>query len=366
MPYIFRQGNVSSGWKLGFILIVSGQEYQFNKEDVSYDLVRIGTKFNDRNEAYRVDDPLDIDVSFEALMAKLEGLIRDCFNVFAKTLYNMEFRGFPRVQGQERSVLKCLIHPFGPKVAQRHKELDLWVQNALNVFEVPTQKKEPHALALKSSHSVTSVIKDFESFVKKQEYYVCEVLGDFLQGAGTLISGDGLILTCAHVLMGSEIKVRFNAGDLKGTYSCEIVFIDEINDAALIKAINLRSDRWATVQLDKAATKGEEIVAIGNPILLDAGKSVRGVSVGGVSVGIVSNPAVKSFGSTRMIGDITIASGSSGGPIFSRKTGELIGVVTAVGSAGISYAKEVASSGYFCLAVPSNKLSQWLGIKYEN
>jgi ABC-type proline/glycine betaine transport system ATPase subunit len=99
-------------------------------------------------------------------------------------------------------------------------------------------------------------------------------------------------------------------------------------------------------------------VALGNPALPD-GTTVQNA----VSEGIVSNPKTDYASSFRLVADIAIASGSSGGPIISKETGEIVGVVVAVAAPRLSR-DGVSSSGYFCLAAPADMLHEWLGLEY--
>jgi hypothetical protein len=62
-----------------------------------------------------------------------------------------------------------------------------------------------------------------------------------------------------------------------------------------------------------------------------------------------------------LVADITIASGSSGGPLVSRRTGKIVGVVTVVTP---SVSKDFATSGYWAVAAPSSELVKWLGVAY--
>jgi S1-C subfamily serine protease len=112
--------------------------------------------------------------------------------------------------------------------------------------------------------------------------------------------------------------------------------------------------------LDAPPRPGEPIVAIGNPEL-----EIGGTNIGGISAGIVSNPSVELFNSSYLAADITVSSGSSGGPLFSLSDGAVIGVIQAVGtSPGLkSETKEVSSSGYTCLAASGDRLREWLGLR---
>jgi S1-C subfamily serine protease len=62
-----------------------------------------------------------------------------------------------------------------------------------------------------------------------------------------------------------------------------------------------------------------------------------------------------------LVADLTVASGTSGGPLSSTKTGEIVGVVSQVISASIK--KDYAASGYWCKAFPAARLTEALGLK---
>jgi Trypsin-like peptidase domain len=131
--------------------------------------------------------------------------------------------------------------------------------------------------------------------------------------------------------------------------------MNEKADVALLRAKDLRSDVWANIRLG-AAKKGEAIVAIGHPSL-----PTGDVNTAAVTQGLVSNPEVRVAGRSTLVADVSIASGSSGCPLISLETGEVVAVVQAVCSPGIK--GEVASSGYTCLAGPAQRLMEWLGIR---
>jgi S1-C subfamily serine protease len=92
---------------------------------------------------------------------------------------------------------------------------------------------------------------------------------------------------------------------------------------------------------------------------------VGGVNLGGVSRGIVSSPSVERGKDRYLTADISIASGSSGGPLFSLKDGCLVGVVQAVATAPGFPRNEnqVAATGFLCLAAGAQSLREWLGLE---
>lgn len=181
-------------------------------------------------------------------------------------------------------------------------------------------------------------------------------------GTGALI-GAGLVLTCAHVLTASELQVSFARGPWQGNYDAEVVFVNAQRDVALLRARGLSNDRWVNLRLGSQATAGEPILAIGNPSM-----DVGGTNLGGVASGIVSNPMLERNDTHYLSADVSVASGSSGGPLFSLKDGALVGVVQLVAtSPGLGKDEaSISSTGYLALAAPASLLGKWLGLKAES
>jgi serine protease Do len=175
-------------------------------------------------------------------------------------------------------------------------------------------------------------------------------------GSAALISGDGLLLTAAHVLQ-SEVEVVFPKDATATRYRADIVFVNEARDVALLRAVGHRSSTWFEVALSDDIKAGEPVVAIGNPSI-----GAAGTAVNAISRGIVAKPYEASGGLDGIVADIAVASGSSGGPLVSARTGKLVGVVTAVVSPKIS--QDFATSGYWAIAAPSTELNGWLGLDY--
>ena len=101
--------------------------------------------------------------------------------------------------------------------------------------------------------------------------------------------------------------------------------------------------------------------AMGNPAIRDAGTAITAVSKGIVAKAYETDGQGRLKG---MVADITVASGSSGGPLISQRSGKVVGVVTAVVAPTIS--KDFATSGYWAVAAPSTELKKWLGITYPD
>lgn len=142
-------------------------------------------------------------------------------------------------------------------------------------------------------------------------------------GSGFVVSSDGLILTNAHVIDGSD-KVEVTLKDGR-TYEGEVMGTDSFTDVAVIK-IEAEDLLAVTFADSDQIQPGEWAIAIGNPLGLDNTVTTGIVSATGRSgsqVGVADKRV--SFIQT----DAAINPGNSGGPLLNAK-GEVIGINTAI------------------------------------
>ena len=143
-------------------------------------------------------------------------------------------------------------------------------------------------------------------------------------GSGIIISQDGYILTCAHVVSGAtSVKVQLNGSD--ESYDATVVGADSTSDIAVLKIEATGLTPAVIGDSDKLAV-GETTVAVGNPL---------GTLSNTVTQGIVSalnrQVTVENNDMTLIQTDTSISPGNSGGGLFNAN-GELIGVVNAKSS----------------------------------
>ncbi len=141
-------------------------------------------------------------------------------------------------------------------------------------------------------------------------------------GSGVIISEDGYILTCAHVVSGAtNIIVTVGEED----YIASVVGSDDETDIAVIK-IEATGLTAAVLGDSDALAVGEKILAVGNPL---------GVLGGSVTEGIVSALnrviVVEDYEMTLIQMDASVSPGNSGGGLFNM-AGELVGIVNAKSS----------------------------------
>jgi S1-C subfamily serine protease len=143
------------------------------------------------------------------------------------------------------------------------------------------------------------------------------------QGSGIVISGDGYVVTNAHVVQGRTgvLNVRLAGGD---ELKAEVVGEDRASDLAV-----LRVSAWNLPSLALDETRrlrvGQLVLAIGNPLRFE-----RSVSLGVVSAieRSLPGPGRRPFEGLVQT-DAAINPGNSGGPLLDAR-GSVVGINTAV------------------------------------
>ena len=145
-------------------------------------------------------------------------------------------------------------------------------------------------------------------------------------GSGVIISSDGYILTCAHVVDGaSNITVTINDKD----YTATLVGEDTTSDIAVIK-IDADGLTPATVGNSDSLKVGQSVMAVGNPL-----GELGGTVTGGMISALNRSVTIQGANSTNTMSliqmDASVSPGNSGGGLFNMN-GELIGLVNAKSS----------------------------------
>jgi S1-C subfamily serine protease len=362
LPYTFRDGTVRHGWSLSGVVVAGSGQSRFTIEEVDSAFVRFGTRADDRETRYRRDENLRMPVGSERLVVQLVKAADRVTEQMAQATIGLQVEVRSELSATERQLLGIMLHPFLSSSQVQVASGGEWAEQSLRRVALPALV-EPSVPATRVSvpprHMIGGTPEQVSSF-----YGPCVALifgGKGAIGSGALISPDGLILTAAHVLVSDSIEVSFPAVSREKRYKAEVVFVNDAHDVALIRVPGYRSDRWFEVATSESAQQGEAVFAMGNPAIRDLGTAVTAVSKG-----IVAKP-YEADGEGRLKGlvaDITVASGSSGGPLISQRSGKVVGVVVAVVAPTMS--KDFAASGYWAVAAPSSELRKWLGITYRD
>ena len=146
-------------------------------------------------------------------------------------------------------------------------------------------------------------------------------------GSGVILTQDGYIATCAHVVaQANTIKVTLNNDE---TYDAKLIGADSSNDIAIIK-IEATGLTAAELGESDMLTVGEDVIAIGNPL-----GELRGSATHGMISATSRTITVEGQEMTLIQTDAAINEGNSGGGLFNA-AGQLIGIVNAkVSSSGV-------------------------------
>jgi serine protease Do len=169
---------------------------------------------------------------------------------------------------------------------------------------------------LKSLSEATS------SLIKETSKSVVAVKAQMSRGTGVVISADGYIVTCNHVLGGcSAIKV----GQGEKTFNAKIVGTDPYNDIALLKAEKGEFTPVIFGDSEKLSV-GQYILALANPFNRSQPTATSGMvtSVNSTIRGWRGATAMENVIAT----DAQLNPGFSGGPLID-VNGQLIGINTA-------------------------------------
>ncbi|HSW63211.1 MAG TPA: Do family serine endopeptidase [Dissulfurispiraceae bacterium] len=152
-------------------------------------------------------------------------------------------------------------------------------------------------------------------------------------GSGVIVSSDGYIITCNHVIESAEDIIVKTADNKE--YKGQVIGTDAKTDVAIIK-IDGKNLPAATFGDSDKLRSGEIVLAIGNPFSLN-----HTVTMGIVSALKRSGMGITEYEDFIQI-DAAINPGNSGGALLNTK-GELIGINNAIfstsgGSLGIGFA----------------------------
>lgn len=139
-------------------------------------------------------------------------------------------------------------------------------------------------------------------------------------GSGVILTADGYIATCAHVVENAK-KITVTLND-DTSYEATTVGVDSRNDLAIIK-IEANDLIPATLGDSEMLTVGEDVIAIGNPL-----GELRGTATSGIISAVRRTIEVEGVEMELVQTDAAISPGNSGGGLFNA-SGKLIGIVNA-------------------------------------
>lgn len=133
-------------------------------------------------------------------------------------------------------------------------------------------------------------------------------------GSGSIITGDGVILTCDHLFQHQLDDRQITVKDANGRrYKAMLLDEDKNKDLATVKIFPLHS--LSLFKLGGKLHRGQRVLSFGSPLGYE----------NTVSFGYVENVAAKDENRARTMHSASINPGNSGGPLVD-ETGNLVGV----------------------------------------
>ncbi|MEG1525356.1 MAG: trypsin-like peptidase domain-containing protein [Clostridia bacterium] len=163
-------------------------------------------------------------------------------------------------------------------------------------------------------------------------------------GSGILLTSDGYIVTCKHVVDGAETITVILNDDTE--HKATLIGSDVRYDLAVIK-IEATGLTPATLGDSDMLTVGEDVIAIGNPL-----GELRGTATDGIISALGREVTVENTNMTLVQTNAAISPGNSGGGLFNA-SGSLIGIVNAKASS--------SNSEGLGFAIPVNSVKQVIG-----
>ncbi|HEX7446441.1 MAG TPA: trypsin-like peptidase domain-containing protein, partial [Pirellulales bacterium] len=160
-------------------------------------------------------------------------------------------------------------------------------------------------------------------------------------GSGFVLSADGYVMTCAHVVEGST-KIEVVVGGQ--TYPAQVVVFDKTHDLAVVRAVAANLPVLPLADSDKVEV-AQEVRTVGFPLSTVLGDSVK-VTRGAIAGRVEGRKVFQIDGS--------INPGNSGGPVVN-EMGQVVGVASSKLASD-----EIDGVGF---AVPSNAVQTLLRAK---
>jgi len=153
-------------------------------------------------------------------------------------------------------------------------------------------------------------------------------------GTGFLVSNNGYIATCYHVIEGAtDIKIKGVNNDFNKKYNARVIATDKTNDLAILKIdCKLESSLKYSIKWN-VSDVGQEVFTLGYPLKTTMGEEIK------LTNGIISSKSGFQGDITTYQITVPVQPGNSGGPLFD-KNGYVIGVINAKhnGAENVGYA----------------------------
>ncbi|MDD4773548.1 MAG: trypsin-like peptidase domain-containing protein [Eubacteriales bacterium] len=233
---------------------------------------------------------------------------------FGGTLLADRYTGNP-AGTQTENTAKTPADNAGTKV----RDEAVIVQSAAPISK--SEKIESNAIAAVAAAAADSVVEISTETMVTSSFYGQYITGG--AGSGVIITENGYIITCAHVIAGaSNVTVKLTDGM---EYPATVIGSDALTDIAIVK-IEASGLPFATIGDSAGLVVGEDAVAIGNPL-----GELGGTVTNGIISALDREVEIDGQSYNLLQTNAAINPGNSGGGLFNLNA-ELIGIVNAKSS----------------------------------
>jgi len=233
------------------------------------------------------------------------------------------FRVWDQTPGTTNEAQSIRVKEDNQPIVNKQKSIKTTTENKINTpspINSPISNPTPLTKTEISSNSPIATILDSALpavgmvLVKTSENKISS-------GSGFMVTNDGLFVTNCHVIEDwEEIAVKLNNSEK--IYLVDAVNCDTKKDLAVLRFRETGNYPILDLEENFTANLGDDVVILGYPLGTKLGVEVT------LSTGIIS--------STRNISNVSMVQtnaainhGNSGGPMISRRSGKVIGIVTA-------------------------------------
>jgi serine protease Do len=173
--------------------------------------------------------------------------------------------------------------------------------------------------------------KDLKTIIHENQKKVVQLevegINGSTTGSGFLYNDKGDIVTNAHVVAGAD-NIVVKTTDAK-KFQGSVIGIGETIDIAVVRVSDLAEQVPVEVAKDRKAEIGDEVIALGSPL------GYQNTVTTGIISGLDRDLNIEPYHYENLYQtSAPITNGNSGGPLLDRKTGELIGINSAVADSG--------------------------------
>lgn len=233
------------------------------------------------------------------------------------------FRVWDQTPGTINEAQSIRVKEDNQPIVGKQKSIKTTTENKINTLSpINSPISNPTPLAKTEINSNSPIATILESALPAVGMVLVKTSANKISsGSGFMITNDGLFVTNCHVIEDwEEIAVKLNNSEK--IYLVDAVNCDTKKDLAVLRFREAGNYPILDLEENFTASLGDDVVILGYPLGTKLGVEVT------LSTGIIS--------STRNISNVSMVQtnaainhGNSGGPMISRRSGKVIGIVTA-------------------------------------